>query len=254
MEKKNRPFVFFLMLSGAIHLTGGVVLIFSDLQKFFFAERTVVSAVKVNLSAMPLPSDPDKLPLKRAKKPSLKTAQKKIKKKPSQKKPAQKKPKKEKPVSSKPPPETPPLKTPPSEALEESSPPDRQEQEQKSVEETEKAGDNSEAPPEGAEAARLKAENIERLRSYVTNIVTRIRLNWNLPKSLAEKDLFAQVEIQVSESGEVLSQRLVASSQNELFDKLALQAVERAAPFPPPPPEIRKLITGGIVFGLRGRD
>ena len=82
----------------------------------------------------------------------------------------------------------------------------------------------------------------------------RIRLNWNLPKSLAEKNLFAQVEIQVSESGEFLSQRLVASSENELFDKLALQAVEQAAPFPPPPKEIRKLIKDGIVFGLHSRD
>lgn len=110
-----------------------------------------------------------------------------------------------------------------------------------------------------SEGERKKGEeenerNIEQLHSYIAGIIEQIRFNWNLPKHLTDKYLYAQVEVKLNERGEFLEKRLFTSSQNELFDRLVLEAVEKSSPFPPPPDSIKSLIKDGIVFGLDSRN
>ena len=50
--------------------------------------------------------------------------------------------------------------------------------------------------------------------------------------------------------------RLLTSSQNELVDRMALEAAEKASPFPLPPDALKKILKKGVwlVFNLDSRQ
>ena len=93
------------------------------------------------------------------------------------------------------------------------------------------------------------------LSSYINTIEEQTRRNWNLPKHLTDNYFRVQIEIKLNERGEVVEKRLITSSQNELFDKMVLQAVEKSSPFPFPPDAIKRTLQKEewIVFNLDSR-
>lgn len=106
----------------------------------------------------------------------------------------------------------------------------------------------------GIEGGVSQEQQSAMINIYLTQIIGAIKLNWKLPKYLVNKNYYAQLEIQIDKRGKVVSKKLESSSNNELFDSLALKAIEASQPFPTPPKEIQRLISDGIVFGLSSND
>ena len=72
---------------------------------------------------------------------------------------------------------------------------------------------------------------------YYSMIVKKIRQEWVFPEPL-EKNLEAIVSIKISKDGSVRIDRIEKSSGNQLFDRYALRAINKASPLPPPPQEM----------------
>ena len=74
---------------------------------------------------------------------------------------------------------------------------------------------------------------------YASVVKVWIQRNYALPEiyELKNTHIKAVVELVLSEQGGIAKLSLVSSSQNPIFDQLALKTVEKAAPFPTPPPE-----------------
>jgi protein TonB len=83
------------------------------------------------------------------------------------------------------------------------------------------------------------AEGDAAVSNYPGKIVRRLRRALRYPAGAGNRRLHgvAQVRFVVSSGGAVGAVRLVASSGSTLLDKAALEAVRRAAPFPPIPAE-----------------
>lgn len=74
---------------------------------------------------------------------------------------------------------------------------------------------------------------------YRSVIKALIQKHYILPEvyELKHSDIKATVQLLVNQEGGIEKLTLVNSSQNPLFDQLALKTVENSAPFPPPPRE-----------------
>lgn len=107
---------------------------------------------------------------------------------------------------------------------------------------------------QGIEGGVSEKEQTEIVNIYLTQVIGSIKLNWKLPKYLTENNYFAQMEVRINNEGRVIEKKIVISSNNELFDSRVLKAIEDSEPFSPPPKEVRKLISDGIVFRLSSRD
>ena len=238
---KRQSFSFFLGISLSLHTLLFVFFALPGFGNFFSRKRVIAPSVKVSMIGMPkkqaITATPKKSPLP-------KKTQSAVKKKPKPKKKAEKKKPKlsKKKVSSKKKPQKEKPKKPPT----------KKAAIQKKELETRKGNQISEG--KGREGDATDERGMEQLRSYIAGIIEQIRFNWNLPKHLTDKYFYAQVEVRLDERGGFLEKRLFTSSQNELFDRLVLEAVEKSSPFPPPPDSIKSLIKDGIVFGLDSRN
>jgi TonB family protein len=74
--------------------------------------------------------------------------------------------------------------------------------------------------------------------NYIQTVTDHVKQHWNLPRWLRADNLRAVVKVFVDSSGAVLKKQLIVSSHNETYDELVLTAVDRASPFPAPPPEL----------------
>ena len=230
-------FRFFLSLSAAGHILVFALLFVGDFKRLFYRDIAVSSGVKVSLSASPA------FPRSSARKKTLPKPAVKNRAKVQKPKPAIKnKPKKREKISETAPPVQPPEKK---------SAPEADSKEEALADGVSEEENPSSDPEEGN---RLSEERMSALRGYLQAVEPRVRSNLNLPKHLAEKDFYVQVEVRLNLYGGFLSKRLFVSSGNELFDRLVLKAVQEAAPFPPPPDNLRGLIGDGIVFGVSSRD
>ena len=85
---------------------------------------------------------------------------------------------------------------------------------------------------------------------YFTRIKAHIKMFWNLPRLLADKQLRATVIIEVNQDGNVMRIRLEKSSGNETFDQIVVETIRLASPLPAPPPEILHILKQGVGFNF----
>ena len=107
---------------------------------------------------------------------------------------------------------------------------------------------------QGIEGGLSESKQVETINIYLTLVIGKIKLNWNLPKYLSDGSYFTQLEVKIDDRGRVTYKNIVTSSGNAIFDSRVLKAIESSAPFPPPPSSVKKLISDGIVFGLSSKD
>lgn len=85
---------------------------------------------------------------------------------------------------------------------------------------------------------RLEQERLERrvesaLSQYIPIIQQKVGRNWNRPAGLRD-NIEAHVNVRLSQTGEVISARIVRSSGNAVFDRSVENAVLKASPLPIP--------------------
>jgi colicin import membrane protein len=90
---------------------------------------------------------------------------------------------------------------------------------------------------------------------YYTNLRAQVHRNWVLPENAGNKlrGLEAIIVIRIRRNGHLERAWLEKSSGNSRLDSSALRAVERAAPFPPLPPESRERVHE-VGFRFRPED
>lgn len=87
--------------------------------------------------------------------------------------------------------------------------------------------------------------------AYLSTLDQQIKHNWFLPEWLANKPLRAQVRLRIDEKGQILSREIVLSSGNPNYDEQALAAIDKSAPFAPPPEKfVSILAVNGLVIGF----
>lgn len=109
--------------------------------------------------------------------------------------------------------------------------------------------------PEGTIDA--KGETNPVLAAYYQAIKRKINEQWiTTPKQLGEgQNPKAQITLLISAEGAVISTSFDQKSGDESFDLSAMRAIERAAPFPPPPEEIKgEALTEGFLIEFNPRN
>jgi len=237
--KEKHSFSFFLFISFVIH--GFVIVFFLNSNQFwnlFDRDQKIIMSTAMRVDMVALPDLPPQKKAVQVKKPPViipkKTKDKKEK--------AKKEPKKEKKPDKKEQPEKKesPLKNNSDLPINDPKP------------EANKGNQLAEGAKKGKEV--LDSEKVEIINQYLINVTDQIRLNWNLPKHLAEMKLKAEVEIKINEKGEMIYKQMLVSSNNDLFDSYVLKATENAAPYPPLPADVKDLLKGGVVLILRSKD
>lgn len=74
---------------------------------------------------------------------------------------------------------------------------------------------------------------------YQGRVSKQIKSKWQWPKTGPVHVAHATVEI--TDTGELRSPRIVLSSGDEAFDRSVLAAIEDASPVPPPPESVREM-------------
>ncbi|MFO8240213.1 MAG: TonB family protein [Dissulfuribacterales bacterium] len=97
--------------------------------------------------------------------------------------------------------------------------------------------------------AAESGEQNEVLRLYCIDVWAKVRNQWILPEQLLDKTgLTSIVIVRIAQDGTVLEAEYEHKSGHALFDRSAMGAVQRAAPFPPLP---RALRPGPLEIGIR---
>ena len=78
-----------------------------------------------------------------------------------------------------------------------------------------------------------------RVNEYLEDLTARLREHWSLPQWLSDANLKASVVIDIDDRGNLLRREIYVSSGNPVFDASCLAAVAGAAPFAPPPNELK---------------
>lgn len=86
---------------------------------------------------------------------------------------------------------------------------------------------------EQLERERLQRQVNNALAQYIPIIKQKVSRNWNRPASL-RNNIEAHVTVRLSQTGEVISARVVKSSGNPVFDRSVENAVLKASPLPIP--------------------
>jgi len=103
----------------------------------------------------------------------------------------------------------------------------------------------------GTSTTGITAEQQDALSAYWSRLPDHVRPFWRLPGYLSRQDLKCRVRVYLSQNGDILKTIIYESSGNEEYDRLALQAVRAAAPFPESPNEIREqVLAGNILLGF----
>jgi len=79
--------------------------------------------------------------------------------------------------------------------------------------------------------------------TYADRVRSEIHKQWFYPDT-SEKNLEAIIAVRIMKDGQITIQEIEKKSGSRLFDKLALQAIEKASPVSPPPYD-------GVEFGIR---
>lgn len=98
-------------------------------------------------------------------------------------------------------------------------------------------------PSQAQEERRAASRTFEARRSQTISLYNNTIYQALMRKALRPKIVArgrVVVELTLSSSGELLAHRVVESSGSEALDRTAMTSLERAAPFPPIPPELGK--------------
>jgi TonB family protein len=110
------------------------------------------------------------------------------------------------------------------------------------VEELEGKADGDEM----GDSARAEGER------YYALLKSQIQRHYDVAQTISEAErrmLRANVEISVARTGKLQRKpKLVKSSGNSLFDQAVLAAIERSAPFSPPPEKLRRDVEDGVTL------
>lgn len=87
--------------------------------------------------------------------------------------------------------------------------------------------------------------------SYLSSLDQQIKQHWYLPEWLAKKPLRTQIRLKLDERGSILSREIVLSSGNSSYDELALETIDKSAPFAPPPEKFVSIVSvNGLLIGF----
>lgn len=87
--------------------------------------------------------------------------------------------------------------------------------------------------------------------SYIGQIDQHIKNNWALPQWMSNKNFKAQVLVKFNEQGQIISRVIAKSSGNGIYDDLALDTIDKSAPFPAPPEKFTDIFKyQGILVGF----
>ena len=229
-------FKFFIWISALGHLL--IFFSFWLSSSFSWPSKSIhiQEAIRVDMVGLPDLVSPKPAPVR---KPSPSKAKPLPKKKPPQKKPE-------------PPKKTPPKKTP-QKTLEQTK------QSQAQAIQNLKGTASSENP---SQKPTYKGEQISKgdsttgeldtvlMYGYFTRIRSHIKMFWNLPRFLADKNYKATVVIEVNSEGNIMRIRLEKSSGNESFDQIVIETIRIASPLPKPPQELRSVLKQGVGFNF----
>ena len=88
-------------------------------------------------------------------------------------------------------------------------------------------------------------------QEYASQFPDWVRPHWNLPGYLINRNLQCRIRVFVSAMGDLIKVKVMNSSNDEEYDRKAVAAIERAAPFPAPPETIRaRVVKGDIILGF----
>ncbi len=74
---------------------------------------------------------------------------------------------------------------------------------------------------------------------YIQELKSKVHSQYTIPEWMAEANLKAQVQVFIDERGYVTKRLVVRTSNNMVFDKAALDAVDASSPLPVPPEDLR---------------
>ncbi len=87
--------------------------------------------------------------------------------------------------------------------------------------------------------------------SYENLVEEHSKKHWELPKWLSSRSLEATVLVKLDSSGTVIDRKIIKKSGNTLYDNWVLDSVDKASPFPAPPPKfVNRVATEGIVLAF----
>lgn len=91
------------------------------------------------------------------------------------------------------------------------------------------------------------SEALSKLDLYASVLPEHVRPFWKLPGYLLQRDLTCRIKLYLSPSGELLKANIFESSGEDEYDRRALDAVNRASPFPPLPDDISAFGGRGVI-------
>jgi TonB family protein len=77
---------------------------------------------------------------------------------------------------------------------------------------------------------------------YTDGIDEFIKRNWDLPRWLQNAKLSARVRVYIDAQGRVIKREISRSSNNQVFDERALNAVDKSSPLPAPPSDLTNVL------------
>ena len=109
---------------------------------------------------------------------------------------------------------------------------------------------------EGEEDGHPEGDSLTRsnVNAYLGTMVAAVKRHYLVPSVIttAQCDrLVAVVLVRLSTDGAVTRAEIHKSSGNDLFDSAVIRAVKTASPLPPPPPDMRDMVTRGFGFNFR---
>ena len=106
----------------------------------------------------------------------------------------------------------------------------------------------------GGPASRQSSGNAAAEQQWLGKLSAHLERRKRYPRTAMARKMEGVVQIRflVAPDGTVLASEIVRSSGTPDLDGEALDLLRRASPVPPPPPEIKTLVTVPISFSLRG--
>lgn len=87
--------------------------------------------------------------------------------------------------------------------------------------------------------------------AYMAKVKSHLQKSWDIPSWMNHSKLRARILVKLSARGEVLSKDFLKRSGNAEFDSTVEKAIDRANPFPAPPPLLRAAYQDeGIEWGF----
>lgn len=118
----------------------------------------------------------------------------------------------------------------------------------KALQSASKQAEPEEGKEDGDPNGDAAKEEGERYYAIISQAVRRYYDVANVIPEAERRTLKAQVAMRVGGGGELTDAKLSKPSGNELFDEAVISAVKKAAPFPPPPEHMKKVMAGGVTL------